>query len=335
MCLPLFWDGSTSSPVFADERNWERGPNCVSRACRLACSGRKWRRGRGLLRWWFCLVELGHSKKESAEIFRSLSTCRRVLGFGCFWEYLEWLLVLTLWGCSIFYVLCWGLLKPTAIPRQLTCGWPAGFALRIWMCSSCVQGGPWRGCLDHRSWLMTFSIFEAQPARWQQFMGQTCSPAQVFQKARPNALVVREPPMLHSKMAEPPFFPNATCWVDRGVCPKRSAFLMISTMFIMNVFRCLHGTVCKNMLWWQRRFQDHISFCSNRNILLLLLFIFNFIIDSTSFKKVMLKTTLTGDWASRSSSISAVLSHLSCIHHECIWMFTWYCVPKYAFRCKA
>ena len=31
------------------------------------------------------------------------------------------------------------------------------------------------------------------------------------------------------------------------VCPKRSAFLMSSTMFIMNVFRCLHGIVCKNM----------------------------------------------------------------------------------------
>ena len=39
----------------------------------------------------------------------------------------------------------------------------------------------------------------------------------------------------------------AICWVDGGVCPKRSAFLMISTMFIMNAFRCLHGTVCKKM----------------------------------------------------------------------------------------
>ena len=154
MCLPLFWDGSTSSPVFADERNWERGPNCVSRACRLACSGRKWRRGRGLLRWWFCLVELGHSKTESAEIFRSLSTCRRILGFGCFWEYrMTFFESLKLWYTLYF---CWGLLKPKAIPRLLTCGWSAGFAFRIWMFSSCVQEGPWRGCLHHRSWFFSF-----------------------------------------------------------------------------------------------------------------------------------------------------------------------------------
>ena len=109
-----------------------------------------------------------------------------------------------------------------------------------------------------------------------------------------------------------------------------------SSWMSLDVYMVLCAKICVS-LWWQRHFQDqdHISLCPNRNILLLCLFIFNFIIDSTSLNKMMLKTTLAGDRASRSSSISAVLSHLSCIHHECLWMFTWYCVPKYAFRCKA
>ena len=34
-------------------------------------------------------------------------------------------------------------------------------------------------------------------------------------------------------------------------------------------------------LWWQPHFQDYISFCSNRNILLLCCFIINCVIDST------------------------------------------------------
>ena len=50
------------------------------------------------------------------------------------------------------------------------------------------------------------------------------------------------------------------------------------------------------------------------------LFIINFIIDSTSCKKnMMLKTTLTGDRASFSLSFSVVQSDPSCIHIGLAW----------------
>ena len=48
-------------------------------------------------------------------------------------------------------------------------------------------------------------------------------------------------------------------------------------------------------------------------------------------EKMMLKTILTGDRTSRSSSNLPFLSHLSWIHHECLWIFTCSCVQHNAF----
>ena len=78
---------------------------------------------------------------------------------------------------------------------------------------------------------------------------------------------------------------ETTFWVDGGVCPKLSAFLMSSTMYIIMVFWSLNVIWGKNMrfgvvatTFWRLR----KSFWSDHNMLLSCLTIIMVIIHSTS-----------------------------------------------------
>ena len=109
---------------------------------------------------------------------------------------------------------------------------------------------------------------------------------------------------------------RTTCWVDGGVCPKRSAFLMSSTMFIISVFGCLDGTMNYVQKYAFRCGRNHVIKTIYRSVLIATC-CFNVcsssILSLTQLHVLMmLKTTLTGDRASFSLSFSVVQSDQSC-----------------------
>lgn len=154
-----FWHGLISRNFPHDIHYFQAKPFCeVQIAC---CGPAPWHavagsegRGTRVLLRWCCFFEMG-PKRIRCDFLEPFYSGFWFLGLiffpGIFEVYILRVYI------YIHMYLRGGLLKPKANPRPLwkraplSCGWSDCFALRIWMCSSCVQEGTWRGWLNHRS----------------------------------------------------------------------------------------------------------------------------------------------------------------------------------------